>query len=245
MPTAKSQSLSLALHAATVLLLLALTSQSLRTPAPAQPPIRYVPLIAPKLIFELKDHRGGGSNASQAPARRGVPPVRSHKTFIPPDLTPEPRLAVTPVVDFDTPQIHIAGLQIGDPLSKYANGMLGKYGRNGIGDIPGNDGIGAGPPGPGVSAGFDAPIRPPELIYRVDPEFSDDARKAKFQGFVVLMIEIGTDGRPHHIRVVESPGMGLEEKAMEAVAKWRFRPAYRGSTAIPSTARVEVYFHLF
>ena len=83
------------------------------------------------------------------------------------------------------------------------------------------------------------------MIYQPEPEFSEQARKAKFQGYVVLMIEIGTDGLAHNLRIVESPGLGLEEKAIEAVQRWRFRPAMRGNTPILRTARVEVFFHIF
>ena len=85
---------------------------------------------------------------------------------------------------------------------------------------------------------------PAKVIYQVDPEFSEDARKAKFQGMVVMMIEIGVDGRAHNPKVVQNPGLGLDAKAVEAVAQWRFRPAFRGKTPVASTARVEVYFHL-
>src|SRR5207244_7117629 len=63
--------------------------------------------------------------------------------------------------------------------------------------------------GDGVSA--------PRPIFTPEPEFSEEARKAKYQGVVVLNIIVGTDGRVHNPRVVRSLGMGLDEKAIEGV----------------------------
>ena len=82
------------------------------------------------------------------------------------------------------------------------------------------------------------------LIHKVEPEFSEEARKAKYQGEVVLSIEIAADGTPRILRVVSGPGLGLDEKAVEAVRQWRFKPAYRDGRPVDSTAMVEVHFHL-
>jgi TonB family protein len=73
----------------------------------------------------------------------------------------------------------------------------------------------------------------PEAIYSPEPSFSDEARKAKFQGIVMLMVVVGTDGRPYNIRVRQSLGMGLDEQAIAAVKNWRFRPA----TDVPWSTR--------
>ena len=58
----------------------------------------------------------------------------------------------------------------------------------------------------------------------MEPEYSEEARKAKYQGTVLLYIEVDTDGRATNIRVVRSLGLGLDEKAIEAVKKWKFKP---------------------
>src|SRR5205823_643487 len=89
-----------------------------------------------------------------------------------------------------------------------------------------------------------AKIVPPRLIYKIEPEFSEEARKAKFQGTVVLAIEVDESGRAINMRVLSSPGLGLDQKAIEAVAQWRFRPALQGGKAVASSARVEVNFRL-
>ena len=88
------------------------------------------------------------------------------------------------------------------------------------------------------------PIVPPKLLYKIEPEFSEEARKAKYQGTVVLSIEVEADGKPDRFAVVSGLGLGLNEKAIEAVAKWRFRPAFRDGKAIAISARIEVNFRL-
>ena len=84
----------------------------------------------------------------------------------------------------------------------------------------------------------------PVVIARVDPEYSEEARKAKYSGTVLLAVIIDTEGHARDIRVVKSLGMGLDEKAMEAVAKWRFRPGMKGRQAVNVRAQIEVNFRL-
>lgn len=85
----------------------------------------------------------------------------------------------------------------------------------------------------------------PEAIYSPEPSFSDEARKAKFQGIVMLMVVVGEDGRPYNIRVRQSLGMGLDEQAIAAVKNWRFRPATIHGQPIATQIAVQVDFHLY
>ena len=78
----------------------------------------------------------------------------------------------------------------------------------------------------------------------MEPEYSEDARKVHFQGTVVLTIEVDTNGLPSNIRVVRAIGLGLDERAVQAVEKWRFRPAMSGDHPVIAPALVEVSFHL-
>jgi len=82
------------------------------------------------------------------------------------------------------------------------------------------------------------------VLYKVEPEFSDEARKAKYQGTVLLTIEVGEDGKPHKLRVLRGLGLGLDEKAIEAVSRWIFRPALRNGHPIRAAATIEVNFRL-
>jgi protein TonB len=68
-------------------------------------------------------------------------------------------------------------------------------------------------------------VTAPRPIYDPDPEYSDAARRAKYQGSVLLWLVVAPNGRPRNIRVQRSLGMGLDEKAIEAVSQWRFQPA--------------------
>jgi TonB family protein len=88
-------------------------------------------------------------------------------------------------------------------------------------------------------------VTSPVPIFDPDPEYSEEARKLKQQGVVVLWVVIGVDGRPQQMKVQRSLGMGLDEKALEAVSKWRFKPAMRDGKPVPVAVNVEVSFRLY
>ena len=85
----------------------------------------------------------------------------------------------------------------------------------------------------------------PEVIFGPEPSFSDEARKAKFQRIVLLMVVVGKDGRVYNIQVRQSLGMGLDEKAIEAVRNWRFRPGTFKGQPVAIQIAVQVDFHLY
>ena len=88
-------------------------------------------------------------------------------------------------------------------------------------------------------------VTPPRVIYQPEPEFSEQARAAKYQGTCVLKLIVGGDGIPRDIKVITPIGMGLDEKAVEAVQKWRFNPALKDGEPVPVEVAVEVDFHLY
>ena len=243
---AKSQALSLGLHAAALALLLFVTSHSVLSPTPAAVPRRIIRLAPlPRPAWNRTEPRAGGSNQTLLPARHGAPPPKALAIFIPPKSQPDPKLAVPVTVAFDSLRVEIDASRIGDPLSKLRVGELGSHGRGGIGDQGCCGGIGPGDQGrPGISAGFGHKITPPQLLYKVEPEFSEEARRAKFSGEVILAIQVGTDGRARGFRVLESPGMGLDQKAIDAVMQWRFRPGLEDGKPVVTSATVQVNFRL-
>jgi len=87
-------------------------------------------------------------------------------------------------------------------------------------------------------------MTPPKLISKVEPEYSETARAAKYQGTVVLKVDIVPDGTAQNISVQRSLGLGLEEKAIEAVRKWRFQPGTRDGQPVTTTSTIEVNFRL-
>jgi protein TonB len=245
MPTAKSQTLSVGLHLAAVAFLLLLTTHSVPSPPAVAIPRRVVPLapLHRNYIDRAEQHQGG-SNQTLLPARHGAPPPTAHNTFIPPKSAQDPKLPMMITVAFDSPTVEIDANNIGDPFSKLAVGALGSRGRDGVG-IGCCKGFGDGDKGtPGISSGPGHRITAPQLIYKVEPEFSEEARKAKFSGMVILAIEVDATGHARGIRVIQSPGLGLEQKAIDAVTRWRFRPGYQDGKPVVTTATVEVNFRL-
>ena len=86
---------------------------------------------------------------------------------------------------------------------------------------------------------------PPKLTHGPDPSYSKEARKKHYEGTVVLWIVIGSDGRVHDLKVARPVGMGLDEKAIEAVKKWRFDPARdENDRPVAVQVNVEVNFRM-
>lgn len=87
-------------------------------------------------------------------------------------------------------------------------------------------------------------VAPPVPVYRVQPDYSDEAKRARRSGVVQLSCVVDTQGIPYDIQVVESLGMGLDEKAIEALQKWRFRPGMKNGQPIEVRTRVEMKFQV-
>jgi len=149
-------------------------------------------------------------------------------------------------VVFDSPTIQMDAAAIGDPSSRLIAGAFGDLGGSTIGNRPGGPGIGPGGSGPpGISStAIGRSITPPVLIFQVDPEFSEEARQAKYQGMVLLAIEVDASGHPANIRVLQGLGMGLDEKAIQAVSQWRFRPGLQNGKPVATPATIQVIFRL-
>ena len=88
-------------------------------------------------------------------------------------------------------------------------------------------------------------VTAPKATYAPDPEYSDQARKAKYQGTCVLWLVVDADGLPQKIRVQRALGMGLDEEAIKAVQRWRFQPATKDGQPVPVMINVEVNFRLY
>jgi TonB family protein len=87
-------------------------------------------------------------------------------------------------------------------------------------------------------------VTAPALLSKVEPGYTEEARAAKYQGTVLAYIEVGPDGRAHNIRVIRGLGLGLDEKAIEALSKWTFKPGTKDGQPVPVQATVEVNFRL-
>ena len=88
-------------------------------------------------------------------------------------------------------------------------------------------------------------VSAPRLTYKVEPEYSEEALKAKHEGTVVLAIQVGEDGRAHNIRVIRSLGLGAGRKGrIGAVQQWKFVPGKKDGIPVKVPANVEVNFRL-
>lgn len=191
---------------------------------------------------------GGGGDASKLKASAGTPPKAAKQQFAPPVVLQQQKskLMVEPTVVAD---VHIPqSAQVGDPLSKLMVPSNGVGVGGGIGSGDGG-GVGSGHGGPGVGPGYFTPgvngVSAPRGIYTPEPEFSEEARKAKYQGVVVLSAIVGADGRVHNPRVTRSLGMGLDEKALEIVKVWKFDPGKKDGRAVPVEMSLEITFNLY
>ena len=194
---------------------------------------------------------GGGGHHASKPVSQGEAPKFAPKTFVPPAMAvPEAKLPVVPTLNANAPQIEAENY--GDPLSKLtgispgqgADGM-GDGDHNGIGSGKGNgygSGNGDGSDRGAYTVGGD--VSAPVLIAKYEPEFSEEARRAKFSGTVLLSVVVDENGIPRNIRVIRSVGLGLDQKAIEAVERWRFRPGHKHGKAVAVQAAVEVSFRL-
>jgi len=209
--------------------------------------IELAPYIPTLKVGKGGPSGGGGGDASKLKASAGNPPKSAKQQFTPPTvIAPQKsKLMIEPTVvaDLHVPQ----SAQIGDPLSKLMTASNGTGVGGGIGSGSGG-GVGSGRGGPGVGPGIyhvgDGVSRP-RALYTPEPEFSEEARKAKYQGVVVLTIIVGTDGRVYSPRILRSLGMGLDEKAIEGVKTWKFDAARKDGHPVAVEMNVEVAFNLY
>lgn len=204
---------------------------------------------------------GGGGEHNPIPVSRGkLPKFSMAAQLAPPALprNPHPALQVTPtLIGPDALKVpNINSDHWGDPLAKFDTDSNGPGSGGGMGSGSGG-GIGSGKggglgPGEGGGTGggiFNAGtggVGNPECVYCPRPDYSDEARKAKYQGDVLLSVVVLPNGKASDIEVIKSPGMGLDTKAIEAVRTWQFKPA-NGPDGKPVKARVQVIvtFQLF
>jgi TonB family protein len=88
-------------------------------------------------------------------------------------------------------------------------------------------------------------VKPPRVIYQQEPEFSEPARKAKYQGMMSMWLIVDKEGHPHNIRILSPIGAGLDAKAVQAVETWKFQPAEKDGVPVAVQIAVEVDFHLY
>jgi TonB family protein len=204
---------------------------------------------------------GGGGDHSIVDPSKGKLPKFEKNPPLPPQVQAldHPKLAMEAAINVqknmvlpDNPNMLNIGVKNSVNVKLASNGQGGGGGMGtgyggGIGSGTGN-GYG---PGHGGNAGgglyrIGGSISTPVVTYQPEAEFSDEARRAKYQGIVIVSIIVDAQGHPQNARVVRALGMGLDEKALEAVMKYKFKPAMKdGRTPVPVSLNVEINFRLY
>lgn len=205
---------------------------------------------------------GGGGDRDKLQAPKGKLPKFSMQPLAPPAVVirnDNPKLPVDASVAMP-PQVKLPINNnlptIGDPMSHVPSGppSNGTGSGGGIGSgVGGGVGSGEGPGvGPGRGGGFGGGVfrvgggvSAPKALDTPDPEYSEEARKAKYQGVVILWLIVDPNGAPRDIKVARSLGMGLDQKAVEAVRRWKFEPAMKDGRPVAVQINVEVNFRLY
>lgn len=210
---------------------------------PAPPPPRALP--------KVNVMSGGGGRAMATPVSRGNPPKLVPKPVImaamdAPRITP--KLAIEPTVNVQ-PTLKMGKVDapnIGMPEAHPAVAVsMGNGSGAGLGAGFG-DGMGSGSGGNygggvfKVGGGVAAPV----VVSAVEPGFTEEARQAHVSGKVQVYLQVSPEGRPMHVRVVKGLGMGLDQKALEAVRQYRFKPAMKDGHPVTVEMNIDVNFQI-
>jgi periplasmic protein TonB len=256
----RAQTFSIGAHAAFLaLLIFALASPPMRNPPLKSTPLdadmlSYIPPLDPRTTAQNPSlgRMGGGGEDDPRPARRGDLAPPSPMPLVPPRLThdenvalPAPPAVLDPSAPSDVPTITHLGL----PWINSDTDSAGPGRNHGFGS--GNNGTMGDGAGNGAGAGdSDLPYTnvasPVTCLYCPEPPYSEEARKAKLQGKMLLRVLVGPDGKAQRIQIVQGLGMGLDERALDTVRTWRFSPA-RDAAKRPVAAwvTIETRFQLF
>jgi protein TonB len=202
---------------------------------------------------------GGGGSHDIIQSPKGRLPEFKEQPIVPPMVikNDHPKLAEEPAImmpkDIQLPNNNLPNL--GDPRTSVVGPASNGSGSGaGMGTGSGG-GIGSGKGngyGPGEGGGYGGGlyhvgggVSAPQLIFSPDPEFSDEARRAKYQGVCVVSLIVDAQGNPQRVAVVRHLGMGLDEKAVEAVKQYKFKPATLQGKPVPVEVNIEVNFRIY
>jgi periplasmic protein TonB len=234
--------------------------QEIKKPAMDATNIDISDFKAPKAQVKAGGGGGGGSHDLVDPTKGKLPKIDQHPQAPPMvPLIEKPKLAVDSAINVqkdiklpDNPNLPMIGVHNSPNVTLASNGQGdgGGMGTGHGGGLGSGNGNGYGPGTGGntgggvyrVGGGISAPIP----IVQPEAEFSDEARRAKYQGEVMISLIVDAQGNPQNPRVVRPLGMGLDEKALEAVRKYKFKPALKdGRTPVPVMVTIAVNFRLY
>jgi len=209
-------------------------------------------LTPPPEMPKVNDRMGGGGGQrGPTPVTKGQLPKFADQQITPPKAPPmeQPKIKMpepTIEVQKDLKMASNNMPNLGMPNSPLIGNSMGNGSGSGLGS---GNGSGLGPGSGGNYGGglrhVGGGVSSPEVIYKVEPEFSEEARKAKFMGVVTVTLIVNTQGLPQDVHVIRGVGMGLDDKAVEAVRQYKFKPAMENGHPVPVRVNVEVNFQIF
>ncbi len=234
------------------LLLVTATVHTVKQIAPRAVEISLLeaPPPPPKALPKAVLAGGGGGQKGPAPVSKGNPPAFAYQQLNPPKAPPTnaPKINIPVTVDVD-PNLKMARTDVpsfGMPNSPLVGMSMGNGNGTGLGS---GNGAGIGPGTGGNTGGglrrIGGGVSAPVALYTPEPEFSEEARKAKVSGNVIVYLQVDEQGRPIHVRVLRGLGMGLDEKAIAAVQQYRFKPAQENGHAVRVEMNIDVNFQIF
>jgi periplasmic protein TonB len=217
----------------------------------------YTPPPPPKVMPVAKVQGGGGGGGAHEiiEPTKGQPPKMAKVQLLPPQLArvQNPKLTMEPTMQVQIPEAN-APAHLGAPdspqivLASQGTGSGSGFGHGLGGGLGLGHGSGAGPgTGGGYGGGVmsvGGGVSAPQVIHSIQPEFTPEARQANYEGTVSIQLIVDSQGNPQAIHVVRHLGMGLDQKAIEAVQQYRFRPAIYQGHPVAVQMVIDVEFHL-
>ena len=256
-----SSAISAGIHviAISLLLTLALKAHTILTPQPRTivMPVDFKISAPPMTLPVAKAMGGGGGGGAHeiVEASKGRLPMVAKIQIAPPQIIriDRPKLGIEPTELVKMPDnSSLPSLGV-TQSQQIALASQGKGGGSGFGQgIGGGMGAGRGSgAGPGSGGGYGGGlmsvgggVSAPQVIHSVEPEFTDDARRANYQGSVSIKLIVDSQGNPQDVRLASHLGMGLEEKAIEAVRQYKFTAAMYQGHPVSVQIIMDVDFHL-
>lgn len=257
----RAQGVSFLTHAALITALALIALQPFKTPPPpwsvptnVVPRLKFPPHFLVSLAGSAPDPgAGSGGGRVPIPATSGNLVPTSSIQIVRPSLPPpqQTQMPVPPTIfDPNAAPVLTPVNKIGLPWMKDDTNSPGPGDSNTIGNSTGNtmgDGQRNGPGGQSDSQSrYRAGGSLPTCAYCPDPQYTDEAREARLQGAVTLLVLVDADGRAAQIRITQGIGLGLDERSVQTIRTWKFIPAHDPAhRAVPAWVTVEAVFRLF
>jgi protein TonB len=257
----RSSAISFVLHAAVISLVLSLALGARRIvtlpPNTTVMPVDFKPYVPPIILPAAKSMGGGGGGGAHdlVEASKGRLPTIVKAAIAPAQILriDRPKLEFEPTEQVKIPDnsnLPVLGMSQSPQvaMASQGSGSGSGFGQGLGGGIGVGHGSGVGPGSGGAYGGglmsVGGGVSAPQIIHSVEPEFTEEARRANYQGGVSIRLIVDSHGNPQDIRVTRHLGMGLDEMALAALKQYKFRPAMYQGHPVSVEIVIDVDFHL-